>query len=153
MRDIMASKKEYKFKAELIKNPDMDASYIIFPYDIRDEFNKGRVKVHAEFDGELSDQPVESFVVALLVCRHILLWQLAHEMNYLQVEVIVSREFCPEILASKFPIHLGLPAARFFLPAVGIAYDRLVAGLGLLCQFGCRHKILLLTLLAVCIED
>ena len=55
MRDIMASKKEYKFKAELIKNPDMDASYIIFPYDIRDEFNKGRVKVHAEFDGEPYD--------------------------------------------------------------------------------------------------
>ena len=55
MSDIMASKKEYKFKAELIKNPDMDASYIVFPYDIRGEFNKGRVKGHAEFDGEPYD--------------------------------------------------------------------------------------------------
>ena len=29
----------------------MDAAYIIFPYDIREEFGKGRVKVHATFDG------------------------------------------------------------------------------------------------------
>ena len=51
----MTSKKEYKFNAEIIKNPDMDAAYIIFPFDIRKEFNKGRVKVHAEFDGEPYD--------------------------------------------------------------------------------------------------
>lgn len=51
----MISNKEYKFKAEIIKNPDMDAAYIVFPYDIRKEFNKGRVKVHAEFDGEPYD--------------------------------------------------------------------------------------------------
>ena len=29
----------------------MDASYIIFPYDLRAEFGKGQVKVHATFDG------------------------------------------------------------------------------------------------------
>ena len=26
-------------------------AYIVFPYDVREEFNKGRVKVHATFDG------------------------------------------------------------------------------------------------------
>ena len=43
--------KEYRFDAEIQQNPDMDAAYIIFPYDIREEFGKGRVKVLAAFDG------------------------------------------------------------------------------------------------------
>lgn len=30
-------------------------AYVIFPYDIRAEFGKGRVKVHATFDGEPYD--------------------------------------------------------------------------------------------------
>ncbi len=47
--------KEYRFDAVIQKNPDMDAAYIIFPYDIREEFGKGRVKVHATFDGEPYD--------------------------------------------------------------------------------------------------
>ena len=34
-------------------------AYVIFPYDIRAEFGKGRVKVHATFDGE----PYEGSVV------------------------------------------------------------------------------------------
>lgn len=47
--------KEYKFNATILQNEDMDAAYIIFPYDIREEFGKGRVKVHATFDGEPYD--------------------------------------------------------------------------------------------------
>ena len=43
--------KEYKFNATILQNEDMDAAYIIFPHDIREEFGKGRVKVHATFDG------------------------------------------------------------------------------------------------------
>lgn len=43
--------KEYRFDAVIQQNPDMDAAYIIFPYDIREEFGKGRVKVLAAFDG------------------------------------------------------------------------------------------------------
>ena len=43
--------KEYRFDAVIQKNPNMDAAYIIFPYDIREEFGKGRVKVLAAFDG------------------------------------------------------------------------------------------------------
>jgi hypothetical protein len=30
-------------------------AYVVFPYDIRAEFGKGRVKVHASFDGEPYD--------------------------------------------------------------------------------------------------
>ena len=45
------SMKEYKFNAIIQKNPEMNAGYIIFPYDIKKEFGKGRVKVHAIFDG------------------------------------------------------------------------------------------------------
>ena len=42
--------KTYKFKAEIKKVPDIDGAYIVFPYDIRAEFGKGRVKVHVLFD-------------------------------------------------------------------------------------------------------
>ena len=44
--------KTYAFDAVIKKVPDIDGAYIEFPYDIRKEFGKGRVKVHAEFDGE-----------------------------------------------------------------------------------------------------
>ena len=30
-------------------------AYVVFPYDVRAEFGKGRVKVHATFDGEPYD--------------------------------------------------------------------------------------------------
>ena len=47
--------KTYQFEAEIKKVPDIDGAYIEFPYDIRKEFGKGRVKVHAEFEGEFYD--------------------------------------------------------------------------------------------------
>ena len=31
--------------------PDNGGAYVIFPWNIREVFGKGRVKVHAEFDG------------------------------------------------------------------------------------------------------
>ena len=34
---------------------DKGGAYVPFPYDLREEFHVGRVKVHAEFDGELYD--------------------------------------------------------------------------------------------------
>ena len=43
--------KKYQFNAIIQQNGDMDASYIIFPYDLRAEFGKGRMKVHATLDG------------------------------------------------------------------------------------------------------
>ena len=42
--------KTYKFKAEIKKVPDIDGAYIVFPYDIRAEFGKGRVRVRVLFD-------------------------------------------------------------------------------------------------------
>ena len=50
----MESKKEpetYKFCAEIEPVPDKGGAYVRFPYDIRREFGKGRVKVLATFDG------------------------------------------------------------------------------------------------------
>ena len=47
--------KTYEFNAMIQKVPDQDGAYIIFPYDIKEAFGKGRVKVHATFDGEPYD--------------------------------------------------------------------------------------------------
>lgn len=48
-------KKVFEFEAVIQKNPEMDAAYIIFPFDAREVFGKGRVKVHATFDGVAYD--------------------------------------------------------------------------------------------------
>jgi len=45
-------KKMYEFEAEIKKVPDMDGAYIEFPYDIKKEFGRGKMKVYVEFDGE-----------------------------------------------------------------------------------------------------
>ena len=43
--------KVYKFKTKIHAVPQKGGAYIEFPYDIRKEFGKGRVKVHVTFDG------------------------------------------------------------------------------------------------------
>ena len=43
--------KRYEYDAVLHEIPDNGGAYVAFPWDIRAEFGKGRVKVHAEFDG------------------------------------------------------------------------------------------------------
>jgi len=43
--------KTYEFEATIQKVPDQDGAYIAVPFDIKQEFGKGRVKVHATFDG------------------------------------------------------------------------------------------------------
>lgn len=40
----------YEFDA-VIQAGRNGGAYVIFPYDIREEFNKGRIKVDASFDG------------------------------------------------------------------------------------------------------
>ena len=40
-----------EFDAVIIKNPDMDAAYVEIPFDVKARYGKGRVAVHAEFDG------------------------------------------------------------------------------------------------------
>ena len=43
--------KQYHFKAVIEAVPEKHGAYVRFPYDIRKEFGKGRVKVKATFDG------------------------------------------------------------------------------------------------------
>ncbi len=43
--------KIYTFDAVIRKVPDIDGAYVEFPYDVRQEFGRGRVKVRALFDG------------------------------------------------------------------------------------------------------
>ncbi|MCL2444138.1 MAG: DUF1905 domain-containing protein [Treponema sp.] len=50
--------KTYTFEAIIQKVPDQDAAYIAVPIDIKKEFGKGRLAVHAVFDGEKYDGSV-----------------------------------------------------------------------------------------------
>lgn len=44
-------KETYTFEAVLHEIPEKGGAYVIFPYNIREEFHKGRVKVDVTFDG------------------------------------------------------------------------------------------------------
>ena len=46
------SEKVYEFHAIIEAVPDKGGAYVRFPYDIREEFGKGRVKAEITFDGE-----------------------------------------------------------------------------------------------------
>lgn len=41
----------HRFEAVIQKVLDQDGAYVVVPLDIRTVFGKGRVKVHATFDG------------------------------------------------------------------------------------------------------
>lgn len=43
------NEKKYEFDAVIKKVPDIDGAYVEFPFDVRQEFGRGRVKVHALF--------------------------------------------------------------------------------------------------------
>ena len=43
--------KKYEFDAVIHVDPESGGAYVAFPWDLRAEFGKGRLKVHAEFDG------------------------------------------------------------------------------------------------------
>lgn len=44
-------KQRYEYDAVLREDPDSGGAYVAFPWDLRREFGKGRVKVRAWFDG------------------------------------------------------------------------------------------------------
>ena len=44
-------RRRYEFTAVIEPVPDKHGAFVRFPYDIRQEFGKGRVKVRATFDG------------------------------------------------------------------------------------------------------
>ncbi len=49
----------YEYESMVCPAEQKGGAYVIFPWDIREEFGKGRVKVHVTFDGE----PYEGSIV------------------------------------------------------------------------------------------
>ena len=47
----MNDNKKYEYDAVIREDPDSGGAYVAFPWDIRREFGKGRVRVRAAFDG------------------------------------------------------------------------------------------------------
>jgi len=53
------NEKIYEYDAVIqVSEIGKGGAYVIFPYNVRAEFGKGRVKVHAAFDGEPYDGSV-----------------------------------------------------------------------------------------------
>ena len=47
--------KQFSFDAVIQKVPDLNGAYVEIPFDVKETFGKGRVPVHATFDGEPYD--------------------------------------------------------------------------------------------------
>lgn len=47
--------KVYEYNSLIYETEQKGGAYVDFPYDVREEFGRGRVKVHATFDGEAYD--------------------------------------------------------------------------------------------------
>lgn len=62
------NEKIYEFDGVIQKIPDKDGAYVEIPFDVREEFGKGRVKVYATFDG----YPYEGSVVKMGTPCHII---------------------------------------------------------------------------------
>lgn len=62
------NEKIYEFDAVLRKVPDIDGAYLDFPYDVRAEFGRGRVRVRATFDGV----PYDGSLVRMKTPNHII---------------------------------------------------------------------------------
>ena len=60
--------KTYEFDAIIQKVEGIDGAYIEFPYDVKAEFGKGRVMVHATFDG----YPYDGSLLKMKTVNHII---------------------------------------------------------------------------------
>ena len=49
------AQKQYEYDGIIRELPDNGGAYVLFPWNVREEFGKGRVKVHAEFDSIPND--------------------------------------------------------------------------------------------------
>ena len=58
----------YVFEAVIRKVPDINGVYVEVPFDVREVFGKGRVKVHATFDG----MPYDGSLVRMGTSGHII---------------------------------------------------------------------------------
>lgn len=50
--------KLYEYDSEIYEVKEKGGAYVVFPYDVREEFHAGRAKVHVSFDGEPYDGSV-----------------------------------------------------------------------------------------------
>lgn len=50
--------KTYEYESVIYEAEQKGGAYVVFPYDVRAEFGRGRVKVHVTFDGEPYDGSV-----------------------------------------------------------------------------------------------
>lgn len=62
------NEKIYEFDAVIQEVEGIDGAYIEFPYDVKEAFGKGRVKVHASFDG----YPYDGSLVKMKTPCHII---------------------------------------------------------------------------------
>ena len=62
------NEKTYEFDAVIQKVEGIDGAYIEFPYDVKEEFGKGRVLVHATFDAH----PYDGSLVRMKTPGHII---------------------------------------------------------------------------------
>ena len=62
------NEKVYEFEATVLNVPDLDGAYVEFPWDVRQEFGRGRVKVLATFDG----YPYQGSLVRMGTACHII---------------------------------------------------------------------------------
>ena len=58
----------YVVEAVIRKVPDINGAYVEVPFDVREVFGKGRVKVHATFDG----MPYDGSLVRMGTSGHII---------------------------------------------------------------------------------
>lgn len=58
----------FEFDAVIQKVPDLDGAYVDIPFDVKATFGKGRVPVHATFDGA----PYDGSLVRMGTPGHIL---------------------------------------------------------------------------------
>lgn len=60
------NKKVYEYDTIIHCIPEKGGAYVVFPWDIKKEFGKGRVKVHALFDNE----PYDGSIVNMGIKNH-----------------------------------------------------------------------------------
>lgn len=58
IKESLKNTKIYEFEAIIKKVPDLDGAYVEIPFDVKKEFGKSRVLVHATFDGHPYDGQV-----------------------------------------------------------------------------------------------
>lgn len=51
----MSETQVFEFDAVISKVPDIDGAYVEIPFDVKQTFGRGRVLVHATFDGAAYD--------------------------------------------------------------------------------------------------